>query len=403
MNLRITDRLRRRRKGVVFVWVAITIFFLIAFVGLVMDTSYVMLVGHQLQNAADAAALAAASDLATSTATATTTAVSVAARNTAANASVQIDSTNDVVFGNYKSPTFTVGGSPTNAVQVTARRTTGSPGGALNLIFGPIIGITTSNVSRQAVAANDPLYAGLIVLSPTASPAIDLTGSGNGTKITVNNGGIVVDSNIAGASNKTGAVQWNGNPNIIAASMTIVGNDPGVSSIMTGTLHVNSQPLADPLASVNPPLRTDPGVHYTSTGLSGTLAAGIYYVDGDITTSFDASAGCMIYLHNGTINFPSNGNWAITINPPASGPYAGISFFQDGLNVSPLNLGGNVNIVNPNGTAYFPAVDISLTGTPGTIGSQLICKTLSLTGTAKVNINYNGNFPIIRHEAYLVK
>jgi Flp pilus assembly protein TadG len=399
MNLQLIDRSRRRRLrgGIVVVWVVITITFLIAFLGLVMDTSYVTLVGHQLQNAADASALASASDLATSTATARTTAVSVAGRNTAANATVQLDSTNDVLFGNYNSPTFTVGGSPTNAVQVTARRTSSSPGGALNLIFGPIVGITTSNVSRQAVAVNNSIYAGLITLGTTGTD-IQLTGSGSGTKITVNNGGIAVNSNSATA------VDWNGNPNIIDSSMTIVGNEPGVSAILTsGTLKVNSDSLADPLGSLNPPLRTDPGVHYTSTGLSGTLAAGIYYVDGDITTSFDASAGCMIYLHNGGINFPSKGNQTITINPPTSGPYAGISFYQDRLNTSPLNLGGNSTIVNPNGTAYFPAVDIALTGTPGTIGAQLICKTLSLTGTAKVDINYNGNFPIIRHEAYLVK
>ena len=47
----------QKRRGIALVWVAIVSLLLIAFAGLLIDTSRIFMAAHQLHNAADAAAL----------------------------------------------------------------------------------------------------------------------------------------------------------------------------------------------------------------------------------------------------------------------------------------------------------------------------------------------------------
>ena len=47
-----------KHRGIALVWVTLTLFVLLAILGLMLDWGLVYVVGHQLQNAADAAALA---------------------------------------------------------------------------------------------------------------------------------------------------------------------------------------------------------------------------------------------------------------------------------------------------------------------------------------------------------
>src|SRR5204863_2105418 len=80
-----------------------------------------------------------------------------------------------------------------NAVMVNARRTGASLNGALNLVFGTAFGVNTVDVSRQAIAVTGGFTGGgLIVLSPTAHCALNLSGSsivvGNGGGVQVNSG-----------------------------------------------------------------------------------------------------------------------------------------------------------------------------------------------------------------------
>src|SRR5690349_19054629 len=77
--LRMTTGARRRsyrnRRGIALIWFAILGMVLVGLAGLALDTGYVMLTGHQLQNAADAAALAGANSVAFDTAQSVTDAV----------------------------------------------------------------------------------------------------------------------------------------------------------------------------------------------------------------------------------------------------------------------------------------------------------------------------------------
>ena len=59
-NLGFFRRRHHRYRGVALIWVAILALVLILIVGLSLDVAKVSLVAHQLQNAADAAALAGA-------------------------------------------------------------------------------------------------------------------------------------------------------------------------------------------------------------------------------------------------------------------------------------------------------------------------------------------------------
>src|SRR5579871_1945104 len=116
------------RRGVALVYVAVIMIALIGVLGLAIDTGYVFMTAHQLQNAADAAALAGADEVMFDSVQASSDAVTAASKNNAAQSPVTLTAASDVFVGNYdrSSGTFTVNGTPTNSVKVIARRTTGS-------------------------------------------------------------------------------------------------------------------------------------------------------------------------------------------------------------------------------------------------------------------------------------
>jgi hypothetical protein len=122
----------------------------------------VRVVKVELQTAADAAARAGAAGL--HNGTAYTAAVDVAALNRADNQPVVLRTGGaepDVVLGHWDEPSrqFVAGGTPVDAIQVTARRTAARDD-AVPLTFGPLLGLHTSDVRATAVAvkkAGSPL------------------------------------------------------------------------------------------------------------------------------------------------------------------------------------------------------------------------------------------------------
>src|SRR5688572_17202630 len=140
--------LRDARRGMALVWFPIVGLVVIGLIALAGDSAYVYLVGHQLQNAADAAALAGAAKVKDSEEEAYAAATRLALANKAAGANVLLapnpgnGAGGDIVLGFYdvEEDTFTPTLDNPNAVQVVARRTTGSPGGPLPLIFGQMAG-----------------------------------------------------------------------------------------------------------------------------------------------------------------------------------------------------------------------------------------------------------------------
>jgi len=143
---------RDPRRAISAIWVALLAMVLIIMVGLAIDTAWVLWVAYQLQVTADVQLVRNEANLADG----------------------------DVVIGEYMiaDKTFTPTLSEPNAVKAVARRTTDSPNGPVPLIFGPIIGIDSWDVTRYAIAVSGGgKNIGLIVLNPSQPKALNLQGN----------------------------------------------------------------------------------------------------------------------------------------------------------------------------------------------------------------------------------
>ena len=168
-----------RHRGIAYIWMAIFLLLFILLVGLTLDTAKVLLVAHQLQNAADAAALAGAQLVKTDQTQARIQAQILGEANYYAGGnSVKLDPNpsnaedGDIVIGlyfpQYDGGLFvpsTVAGQFANAVKVVPRCIDGQANPPVSLNFGPIAGVNTANVARYAIAmASGGTGAGLIAL-----------------------------------------------------------------------------------------------------------------------------------------------------------------------------------------------------------------------------------------------
>jgi Putative Flp pilus-assembly TadE/G-like len=255
---------------------------------------------------------------------------------------------------------------------------------------------------------------GIIVLDPTAPSALNVTGGG---QVNVANASVIVDSNDAVAANATGG-------SIASASEFDVTG--GYSGTFIGPVYTGAQPSPDPLAYLAPPdpstltLQSNkkltisngnrtlqPGVYRGGIQISGnanvTLSPGIYYMDtGGFSFGGGGSTGGTL-IGNGVLLYnapdPKNNSEGISINgnnssyismsPPTSGPYQGISLFQDRTSTQSLSIAGNGDFTIT-GTFYAAAAQLSVAGngTQSTIGSQYISDTLTVSGGGALNINW---------------
>jgi Flp pilus assembly protein TadG len=160
-------RFLKEERGAASIMVAVSLVALLGMGALAVDLGYVMSTRSEVQKAADASALAAASRLvqlyndqngnlneAEMTAAAIEAANQSSHSNTASNTSLSVAS-GDVQLGvwNPTNKTFTLGGAADemNAVKITMRRD-GSTNGPISLFFGSVVGVSTVNVSAQAVS-----------------------------------------------------------------------------------------------------------------------------------------------------------------------------------------------------------------------------------------------------------
>jgi hypothetical protein len=398
-----------KRRGIGSLWVVLTLPIVIGLLGLVIDSGYAYLTSSQLQNAADAAALAAAAQLRSTgdTSAPIAKAQEIALLNTAAAKTVVLASS-DVVCGRYYLPGdstdklgFYPAETPLNAVQVTARRTTDSAHGPLALLFGPIFGINSIEVSSVAIAMTDSKAPGLIVLDPTGQDALLMNGS---IVINVESGTVTVNS-----SSKY-AVKFMDNSQIIATELDIVGDYYGGTGKPLPIIHTGVTPAADPLKEqlkgqpdlTNVPPGTRNAVTRTFTpgyfsggisigdGKTWTFQPGIYVVDhppGDIK-AVSIGAGCIangsdviIVVKTGSLNI---GDSTVNFTPPTSGTYAGICFFQPKDNTTPASIGGHSHI---SGMIYIPHAQINIGGSyTDYYATQILCYRLKVDSAVHISV-----------------
>ncbi|MHC4804794.1 MAG: pilus assembly protein TadG-related protein, partial [Planctomycetota bacterium] len=299
MAQRIVGRARRglnktsswnRTRGVAIVWAAFMLFMIVGVMGFGLDGARLYIDAHQLQNAADAAALAGAqyvkvgylagadidptNDLDYPAVVFRVT-QEIANQNRANLATVNLDVPNisafdqtvDVVIGYYLmqtreftpfDPTVADPKAP-NAVKVVARQTLASAVNApVPLIFGSIFGVDTADVERLAIAISvGSTGAGLIALTeypgPMPQPETGLQ-IGGGSTVNVNNGDVQVNS--WSDDQPWSAVRMSNNTTLNTDEMNVVGGtspDPDDPFWDTQDYNVNSyteDPLDDPLAGV---------------------------------------------------------------------------------------------------------------------------------------------------------
>ncbi len=279
-----------RSRAVVGVWIASMLVLMVAMLGWAMDMSYVAYVVQQLQVAADGASLAGAGAAKTDLDVARLRAQATGAANTAGiTASVpdpvllNLNEANladgDIVTGRYYRwdhpieeheagdfvPTSVFG--YVNAVKVVARRTDTSLNGKLPLLFGPIFGVDTTEVSRDAIAmVGGASGAGLIVLCPDCECALDFSGT---TQLTLANAPgyegesiIQVNSDATGCSPRRAALCANGTPDIVAPGINLVAEGPesyclaGLGAEDVPPINPGQPFIPDPLAGLPEPVYT---------------------------------------------------------------------------------------------------------------------------------------------------
>lgn len=239
----------------------------------------------------------------------------------------------------------------------------------------------------------------VLALDPHASAAVSLQGSTN-----VAMDGCVIAAN----SDASDSVNRGGSALVSAGCVSTVGGTSGLlppsASFTCGTPQEHQYTSFDPLADVIPPPYTlclsvpngktytlSPGTYCDKT-LSGniTLDPGVYIMRGTtIKPGGNGSLtgqGVTIFLMEGAQIY-INANEKVTLSPPNSGPYAGITIFQDHGNTSALTLNGGANSA-VSGFIYAPDAPISYAGNSDMSAQgdclRLVGKTVEMTGNSSV-------------------
>ncbi|MCZ6653167.1 MAG: pilus assembly protein TadG-related protein, partial [Planctomycetota bacterium] len=280
---------RDRRRGITGVWVALMGSLMLVFLGLAIDTSYVVRTIEELQIAADSAALAGAAQVKADIDLARAQAKLLAFNNTAGMTNgvrdkvvLALNSTNDtagdIVTGrwyrwddNTTDPPRYAGDfvettvlGEINALKVVARRINDTdtdpeaPKTALPLLFGSLFGWATVDLEVDAIAMSvGTTGAGLLVLCPDCACSLEFSGDTSMTLTTVEgydgDASIVVDSNATGCNHNAAVCGHGSALDIDAQEINVVAYGPEyacfndnaiVPPLNPGTLYV-PDPLKD--------------------------------------------------------------------------------------------------------------------------------------------------------------
>jgi hypothetical protein len=402
-----------RRRGNALAVMGVCLIVIVGALALVFDGGLLMNERRHAQSVADGAALAAAYSLYNNystnqgldpNGTAVTLARTVASDNGYAN-----DGTTSTVTVNIPPLTGSfVGKSGYAEVNVQYNQSRG---------FSGIWGSSLMSVTARSVARgiSNPLGPAILLLDPTMSKALGDTANGN---VTVTGGSIVVNSNNSQAGYLTGL------GNVTAPNINFYGSY-ATSAVgkFVGTIKTGVAPTADPLSTLAVPdpttmtLRSSSNYKISSSGTytlqpglytggisisapSGTvtLNPGIYYMQGGGFSNSGGinitGSGVMIYnapVHNSEqVALTSNGS--LTLSPPTSGTYKGITIFQDRSSTAVVAITGNGSM-NLTGTVYAAGANVDLTanGAANVMGSRIIADSLTVTGNGSVNVNDPGN------------
>jgi hypothetical protein len=435
MRSHLSCGLSPRRPGGVTPVAVLSISLLIGVVAIAVDGGTLMEHRRHVQATADAAALAAAADLYTNYAsnkgadpsnTASNSALPIAAANGFNNDGVNSTVTVSVSPQSYQDGPNKGQPLPAGYAEVIIQYNAGR---MFSNVFGPsAIPVRARAVARGRWAADNDK---VIALNLNASGSVTVSGSA-GLKIL---GILQVNSSSSTALNVTGSlsasqINLNSAGGLIGSSLSLlfglVGSGPP-------PVHYGS-PIPDPLRFLPDPdpvklaLSTRsaskltinsgtvdlyPGVYVGGIAVNGlatvTLHAnsdgtpGIYYLQGGglklgmmakVTTAAAETAGVMIYNDwqaSGDC-ITTSGMSSLTLSPPASGIYEGLSIFQARGSVSTsaptLTVSGS-GLMSVSGTIYGAYANLTVSGgaSGSVVGGQIIVDTLTVSGSATINVD----------------
>jgi len=289
--------------------------------------------------------------------------------------------------------------------------------------FSSMWGSNAIPISARAVARGQwvPGTNGFLVLAPSGT-SVTMTGNAN---VNVQNGTFVVNSTGPNAYNG-GKVKSVASEFDFLASQTNSGLGANPSQYVSGpggaspTIAYNQPQVTDPLAflpqpsssgmtvrsssalnitggsgstTLSPGLYTG-GISVTGNSTNVTLNPGVYYLNGPFTWNsggtLDGTSGVLIYVvPGGATDGIKITNGTIDLKPMTTGIYQGISLYQDRTSTSQVTLTGG-SAWDLEGTIYAAGAPVKLDGGASgtdTRGSQYIVNTVTLTGSATVDVN----------------
>ena len=400
------------KSGAIAIWAALSMPMVLGISALAFDMNNMYATKAQLQHTADASALAAAIALPDQS-TAASIAQSYAQLNMAPATHGNVVNSNDVVTGNWDSAsrTFTPSGTPVNAVQVSARRSTQN-GNPMATNFANALGFGSVDVSTSSIAVKrDPGLLGtcILALNMTVEEAFHLYGTAD---VLTNDCDIQVNSNDDEALVATGQtlVKITG----VTGQIRVVGEveEKGPASFDPTPLE-GQAPIDDPYEALAfPTVGSCTETNYSKTG-DDTPAPGVYcggmqftgtgtvtfegayiinggelHVGGNIIA--DTGSGGVTFFLTGGATVKFIGTADIGLTAPSSGtPHDGFILFGDKSspplssdyhNIRGTSLGGY------NGRIYLPLAKVNMGGTAnGTLGSSdctvIVADTFEFGGT----------------------
>jgi hypothetical protein len=265
----------------------------------------------------------------------------------------------------------------------------------------------------------------MLILDPTGASALKASG----------NPSININATIEINSTSCQALTVSGSSNLVAPLINVAGNySLSGGAVITGTVSTGVAATPDRLASVPAPdpesltsqsastLNLGDGVAHTlspgvyngginiSSTTSVTLLPGIYYLKGgglNLSGSSNLSGtGVMIYNApvSATDQISLSGSGNLTLSAPTSGRYAGITIFQDRNSNVAATITGNSGF-KVTGTLYFAGALLTLTGNSSVamLGSQLICRDLTIGGTASLTATWDSKLVARKRAVQLVE
>ncbi len=423
-----SPRPRAPRQGAIAVLVAVCMVMIMSFVAIAVDGGGLLEQRRHAQATADAAALAAAESLFRNypanhgldgQGAAANAALSIAAANGYSN-----DGATSVVSARTAPQTYSGGpneGQPLPrgyaevAVEYSQKR-----------FFSTIFRTGAIPVQARAVARGqwEPAFVGIHVLDLHEPSALRATGGGTG--IVRGGAAVIVNSDAPDAAVTTGG------SSLEADTFAITGGFSGGGFV--GDVNTGTPPQPDPLRHIPQPNagnyvqqssgpkhfsngnRTiSPGVYRGGISITGqanvTMLPGVYYISGggfSMTGQGNLTAdGVMIFndpkSSSDVVKISGSNGGSVTMTPPTSGTYKGLTLFQDRSADQTMTISGNGSF-RVTGTFYTANGLLTVTGNgAGRIGSQYVSRLLDINGGGGLGIDYNPDQVIPRRVLGLVE